>query len=65
MFLYHWNPFFLEVSFRWIIDGFVNSSPTSAAYMRQGTKLFFHENTYENVICEMMAILSRGRWVNT
>ena len=23
---------------------------------------FFHENTYENVVCEMAAILSRGRW---
>ena len=26
------------------------------------TKLFIHENTFENVICEMAAILFRGRW---
>ena len=29
----------------------------------QNTKLFIHENAFENVICEMVAILSRGRWV--
>ena len=27
-------------------------------------KFFIHENAYENIICEMAAILSRGRWVN-
>ena len=26
-------------------------------------KLFIHENPSENIICEMVAILSRGRWV--
>ena len=30
----------------------------------KNTKLFTHENEFENVICEMAAILSRGRWVN-
>ena len=30
----------------------------------QNTKLFIHKNTFENFICEMAAILSRGRWVN-
>ena len=25
---------------------------------------FIHENAFENVVCEMAAILSRGRWVN-
>ena len=29
----------------------------------QNTKLFIHENASENVVCEMAAILSRGRWV--
>ena len=26
-------------------------------------KLFIHENAFENIVCEMAAILSRGRWV--
>ena len=26
-------------------------------------KIFIHENAFENVVCEMAAILSRGRWV--
>ena len=26
-------------------------------------KLFIHENAYENIVCEMADILSRGRWV--
>ena len=30
----------------------------------QNTKLFIHENAFENVVCEMVAILSRGRRVN-
>ena len=30
----------------------------------QNTTLFIHENASENIICEMVAILSRGRWVN-
>ena len=29
----------------------------------QNTKPFIHENASENVVCEMAAILSRGRWV--
>ena len=29
----------------------------------QNTKLFIHENASENIVCEMVAILSRGRWV--
>ena len=29
----------------------------------QITKLFIHQNAFENVICEMSAILSRKRWV--
>ena len=28
-------------------------------------KLFIHEIAPENVICEIAAMLSRGRWVNT
>ena len=30
----------------------------------QNTKLFIHENASENIVCEMAAILSRGRRVN-
>ena len=30
----------------------------------QNTKLFIHENASEKIVCEMVAILSRGRWVN-
>ena len=28
--------------------------------MIQNTKIFIHENAFENVVCEMAAILSRG-----
>ena len=31
----------------------------------KNTQLFIHENAYENIVCEMAAILSQGRWVNT
>ena len=27
-------------------------------------QIFTHKNAYENIVCEMAAILSRGRWVN-
>ena len=30
----------------------------------QNIKVFIHKNTFECVGCEMVAILSRGRWVN-
>ena len=29
------------------------------------TKLSIHENASENIVCEMAAILSKGRWVKT
>ena len=29
----------------------------------QNKKLFIHENASENITCEIVAILSRGRWV--
>ena len=28
------------------------------------TKLFIHENALEYIVCEIAAILLRGRWVN-
>ena len=31
--------------------------------LNKNSKLFIHENAYENVICEMATILCRGRWV--
>ena len=30
----------------------------------QNTKLFIHENAFQNVVCEIASILSRRRWVN-
>ena len=33
-------------------------------YFIQNTKLFIDENAFENIVCEIAAILSRGRWVN-
>ena len=32
--------------------------------VNQNTKLFIHENASENIVCEMAAFLSKGRWVN-
>ena len=32
--------------------------------LRQTTKLFIHEQAFENVVCKMVVILCRGRWVN-
>ena len=32
--------------------------------LNHNTKLFIHENAFENIICEIAAILSRERWVN-
>ena len=29
----------------------------------QDTKLFIHENAYENIVCEMAALLSKAKWV--
>ena len=29
----------------------------------QYTKLFIHNNAPENILCEMVAILSKGRWL--
>ena len=31
----------------------------------QNTELFMYLNVFEGVVCEMAAILSRGRWVNS
>ena len=31
--------------------------------LNQNTKFFIHDNAYENAVCEMATILSRGRWV--
>ena len=35
-----------------------------SVFFNQNTKLFICENASENIICEMAAILSTGRWVN-
>ena len=31
----------------------------------QNTIIFIHKNALENIVCEISAILSRGRWANT
>ena len=54
----------------------LNSSPRSAAYMRQWngfaapshyleqcSQVYIPQNGPENVFCEMVVMLSRGRWV--
>ena len=33
--------------------------------LNRNTKLFINENLFENVVCKMVAILSRVRWVNS
>ena len=33
--------------------------------INQSAKLFIHQNVFENVICEIASVLSRGRWVNS
>ena len=32
--------------------------------LNQNFNIFIQENAFENIVCEMAAILSRGRWVN-
>ena len=32
--------------------------------LNQNSKIFIEENAFESVVCEMVAILFRGRWVN-
>ena len=32
--------------------------------LTQNLNVFIHENVFENVVCEMAAILCRGRWIN-
>ena len=46
----------------WII---VNWTPRNKlqGMFNQNTKFFIHENASENIVCEMVAILSRERWV--
>ena len=55
--------YFLLTNQYWVI---VNVTLTHKRQwkFKQNTKLFSHENASKNVICEMAAILPRGRWVN-
>ena len=32
--------------------------------LNQNSNIFIHENAFENIVCEIAVILSRGRWVN-
>ena len=36
---------------------------TSVKIFNQNTKCSIHQNAFENTFCEMVAFLSRGRWV--
>ena len=52
---------------RW--TGAVNSSKVTPVhnnnnFQHENTRLFILENAPENIVCEMEAILSKGRWVN-
>ena len=33
--------------------------------LNSNTNIFIHENAFENIVCEIAAILSKGRWVNS
>ena len=46
---------------RWVIDNW-NLKNTFQWNFYQNAKIFIHENAFENVVCEMAAILSKGRW---
>ena len=39
-------------------------SDNSLSKFYQNTKPFIHENASENIVCEKVAVWSRGRWVN-
>ena len=41
-----------------------NPQEQTSAKFEPKYKLFIHENAFENVVFEMAAILSFGRWVN-
>ena len=38
---------------------------TSVKFFIKNTKLFIHKNAYENMVYQMVTILSRRRWVNS
>ena len=44
-----------------IVNGTLGNKPQGN--LNQNKNLFIHENAFKNVVCEMVAILSRGRWV--
>ena len=46
----------------WFIDNWILRNKFQ---WNRNTKVSIHENAFEYVGCEMAAILSRGRWVNT
>ena len=41
----------------------LDSKEQTSVKFNQNTKIFIHENAPEDIVCEMAAILSRGRWV--
>ena len=42
----------------------LDSQEQTSVKFYQNTKLFIHKKAYENIVCEMAAILFRARWVN-
>ena len=49
----------------WVIRVIVNCTLRNKLQwnFNQNTKLFIHKNASDNIVCNMAAILSRGRWV--
>ena len=43
-------------------DGLLSIGPFGTNF-NPNTKLFIHENGFENIVCEMAAILPSGRWI--
>ena len=58
----YWTPsHFLNQ--RWVIVNWILKNKFQWKF-NQSAKHFVHENASDNIICEMAAILSMGRWVN-
>ena len=63
---WNWNSFFLALSLLpkyslFFSNSLVLTSSIDVVFVLSSTKCFIHKN----VVCEMAAILSRGRWVNS
>ena len=49
----------------WTNDGLLLNRPVgNLLYLSQKSNFFIQNNAFENVVCQLAAILSRGEWVN-